>query len=79
MSAKKIIEDINNVKAQEKFIDATAKFLRAVGWNPLVAGNIRIEQQPTASKYHYQLVINFTGSKMKTLKEIKKEILKKGE
>ncbi len=45
----------------DKLVDAMADYLRAEGWNPLVAGGIRIEQPIGNVRYNYELVIPFTG------------------
>jgi len=53
-------------KLEEKAIDACAKYLRSIGWNPLVGGFTGIEQGEL--KYNFRLIFKFTGKKNETRK-----------
>lgn len=48
---------------EEKAIDAVAKYLKSIGWSPLVGGFERIEQGNL--KYNFRLIFKFTGKKIK--------------
>lgn len=48
---------------EEKAIDATAEFLRSIGWNPLVGRFSGIEQG--SRKFNFRLIFEFTGRKEK--------------
>ena len=44
---------------------AIAGYMREQGWEIIVLGSMRVQQQPSALKYNYELVFRFTGKQIK--------------
>lgn len=56
----------------QRFLTAAAQFLERRGWNVLVIGTSRVQQQPFERKFNYELVLSFTGSKLSPTDKEKK-------
>lgn len=45
------------------FSDALAVYLQSIGWNAVVVGRPRIQQEPHAREFNFEFVVEFTGGK----------------
>lgn len=50
-----------NDKIEDEAIESVSKYLRNIGWKPLVGGFSGIEQG--SRKYNFRLIFSFTGKK----------------
>lgn len=41
------------------------RYLETIGWSAVVMGGARVQQQPSAAKFNYEFVVDFTGGKKK--------------
>ena len=48
-------------KKLDRLYDAAADYIKSVGGTPVVIGGVSISQDPSALKFNFQLVINWTG------------------
>ncbi len=58
--------ELKEHEACQEMLDYVGRFLTKIGWKPLVAGGLRIEQGD--KQYNFNLIIPFTGKPPKKKK-----------
>lgn len=52
----------------EKLQNAVVYYLKSNGWEPIVVGEVVIQQQPSQRKYIYEVVVQVTAKPPQELK-----------